>query len=294
MTNTDNFQPLLEKSITSREEYFSYVKALYEEWKSYRLQARTEKYFQTCEKLGKYIPQLVPLQPPQFFTGDINFDVAIISLNPHAGTNYEIDTVPFCQSWEEYLMFWTNFSQERYAKCGKASNLISKLSRFDVKLQHFLSGNINEVTSQELAKWNVFHVELFPIASAGFSISGIDEYPCLYLVRMLEVLALKDRQLILVLNAQLSRLLRKAHRLGMLTLEDCRKQTFFIGSKSKKVLRENSVVRLKNGKILNITATPTFACQGYLSNRELAEYSEKIFTAAEKSILIRAIGAAEK
>lgn len=110
---TTPFSELLRKPITEVNGYFEYVKALYEEWR-----ASDGKIYPTFETLHHCFTNLNSKLPPQFFTGDINAKVVMISLNSHAGDDKpgaEIDASPFCQTWEKYLHFWTNFAYERYA-----------------------------------------------------------------------------------------------------------------------------------------------------------------------------------
>ena len=284
------FEKRLFSPIESADDYFACVKALYDEWSD--CTGQEWLYERTCEKLERSIPDLVTRQPPQFFTGDINAEMAMISLNPHINDNVEIDTIPFCGSWKEYRDFWTDFPRRRYGKNGGAANPNIGLSKFDRRVQHFLSGSDREVTADDLAKWNMFHVELFPIGSEDFKsvrAGAIDDYACAYIICMLQALALAKRKLILVLNAQLRKFLRRAAQLKLLDgLEIVGKRSFSIGR--KKVFREDYDVRLMPGQNLKIAAATTFAKKGYLSNAELAEYSKAIFSPEEIKVIKSAVG----
>ena len=285
------FEEKLYSPIRSAEDYFAYVKALYDEWSADAGRERT-LYEMTRERVGRCIPGLVDRQPPQFFTGDIHAEMAMISLNPHANENAEIDTIPFCGSWEDYRSFWVDFPRHRYGENGCAAHTkIARLSYFDRRAQHFLSGCAGEVTAADLAKWNMFHIELFPIGSSDFKsvkVGAIDEYACQYILRMLEALVLTERKLIVALNAQLLKFLKRAKKLNMLTGLTVRDKSFSIGEKT--VLREDYVVKLATGKTLKIAAAKTFAKRGYLSNAELAVYAKKIFSPEEIKTIRSAVG----
>lgn len=278
--------------IRSADDYFAYVEALYDEWRGNTGRKRGP-YAMTCARLGECIPGLVDRQPPQFFAGDINAEMAMISLNPHANENVEVDTVPFCGSWEDYRGFWSDFPRRRYGGNGCAADPhIRGLSRFDRRVQHFLSGSAGEVTAADLAKWNIFHIELFPIGSSDFRsvrAGAIDEYACRYIIRMLEALALTERKLIVALNAQLKKFLDRAKKLDMLDGLTVHRQSFSIGG--KKVWREDYDLKLATGETLEIAAARTFARRGYLSDAELAEYAKAIFGRDEISVIKDAIGA---
>lgn len=285
--NTSNFEKLLKTPIHNEDGYLQYVRALYEEWNS----QNGETGYPTHRKMSNCIVGLRTDLPPQFFTGDIRSPFVIISLNPHAdadGRKTEIYAAKHCQTWEDYLNFWTNFSHKRYAQDGVPRSPDGGLSYFDCKLHRFLSGSTAEVTSEDLSRWNMFHVELFPIASPSFDVRHIDESLFPYILRMLEVIALYPRTLVLVLNRKLERLLRKMQRAGMLKLEDFSSLPITISGKKTRAYRQMYTVML-NYTHVKIVAAKTFAMQGF-DGEHLISYSQKCFSDEERVAISQAIG----
>ena len=282
-----SFSELLRKPITEVHGYFEYVKALYEEW-----HACDGKGYPTFETLHNCFPNLNSKLPPQFFTGDINSKVVMISLNSHAGDDKpgtEIDATPFCRTWENYLHFWTNFAYERYAPKGCAAHLIEGVSNFDRKLHRFLNGNAGDVAHSDLARWDIFHVELCPIPSTQFTINaaGMD---CLenYLLRSLEAVAATSRLLVLVLNNPVCRMLKRLAKKKVISIDQQEKP---LGKVSTRLdgRRIDYKVSLDEKRSVNIVAIPTFANQA-LNGVLLETYNHLAFTDKERTIIRKAIG----
>lgn len=282
-----SFAETLRRPITEVQEYFEYVKALYEEWHTC-----DGRGYPTFETLHRCFTNLNARLPPQFFTGDINAKVVIISLNSHAGDDRpgaEIDASPFCQTWENYLHFWTNFTYERYDSKGCVAHLIEGISNFDRKLHRFLKGNAGEVTSRDLASWNVFHMELCPIPSTQFTIdaAGID---CLenYLLRSIDAVATKSRSLVLVLNNPVCRMLERLAKKKTIGIERKERQLGKVSTRLKG-RRIDYKVFLDGKRSVDIVAVPTFACQA-LNGALLETYNLLAFTDKERAIIRKALG----
>jgi hypothetical protein len=305
--NKPSFEELLKKSIHCEKEYFEYVKALYDEWNMW---IKTKENYPSFEELKKFMPELNPDLPPQFFTGDIQSNVVMISLNGHAGDkkkDSEVDATGYCKTWDDYLKFWINFVNNRYALNGSA-NVIQKLSNFDEDLHHFLSGNNSKITSNDLLKWNFFHMELCPFLSNKYSVvkASARQKMMNYLLRVLEAIALHKRDLILVLNGQvcaiLDQFIIKKHKKKNKNFEEDlqviekneRSDNLIKKNKEKtssKVKRIDYTVKLMNlgEKTLKIIAVPTFAGQS-LAGDLLVEYNKFAFTDEEREIINKAIG----
>ena len=201
-----SFEKLLENPIQTENDYFDYVEALYNEWHE-----RVIKY-PTFKSMLKCFGSLNPDLPPQFFTGNIKSKVVVISLNGHAGDQCsEIDATEHCKTWREYKKFWTNFVTKRYKeyKIGPNTQKERPVSSFDAKLHQFLSGKNDKVNSEKLAQWDFFHMELCPFLSRSYPASCNIDMMKPYLLRVLDAIALKKRDLILVLNRQICRILDK-------------------------------------------------------------------------------------
>lgn len=279
------FETLLNIPIRNEKDFFQYVRALYEEWCT-----RSKAEYSTLRKLEQKLSGLSAELPPQFFTGDIHSPVVVISLNPHAdikGRKSEIRAADYCKNWQEYLDFWTDFPRRRYA--GDARSKDGLLSKFDCRLHRFLRGDVSGVTGDDLAQWNMFHMELFPIASSSFTTKDVDAdlYP--FILRSLEAISLFPRDLVLVLNRQLPTLLKRMARNSEIELTEKPESPVQIQGRKSKGARLDYTVKLPNGSCISIVGAPTFAAQGF-DGSSLADYSKKLFLPAEHTILQKALG----
>lgn len=296
------FEELLNKPIQSEDDYFDYVKALYDEWHD-----RDVNNYPAFNKLNTDMKILERDLPPQFFTGDIKSSVVMISLNGHSGEQRsEIDATTHCDTWEEYKDYWINFVMKRYGDNSKYKD--NPVSNFDAKLHHFLTGSNAEVASEDLAKWNFFHMELCPFLSSRYSVVKASTYNKLtnYLLRLLEVIALYKREQIIVLNGQICQLLdrfipKKRHTKKSeyineeLQVIKNNERSFHLTKKNNektrfKAKRIDYTVKLKNlgEKTLNIVAVSTFAHRA-MAGELFVEYNQKAFTDEEREIIADAI-----
>ena len=302
-TPASKFEELLKKPIKSADDYFDYVKALYDEWHD-----RDVNNYPAFNKLNTDMKILGRDLPPQFFTGDIKSSVVMISLNGHSGgQRSEIDATTHCDTWEEYKKYWINFVMKRYGDNSKYKD--NPVSKFDAKLHHFLSGSNAEVASEDLAKWNFFHMELCPFLSSSYPVVKVSAYNKLtnYLLRLLEVVALYKREQVIVLNRQVCQFLdrftpekrhtKKSEYINKdLQVIKNNERSFHLTKKCNektrfKAKRIDYTVKLKNlgEKTLNIVAVPTFASQG-MAGDLLVEYNQEVFSVKERKILVAAIG----
>ncbi len=279
-------------------EYFNYVEALYDEWCNRIVNYPTFKNMLKC--FGSINPDL----PPQFFTGDIESDVVMISLNGHAGDkkkDSEIDATIFCKTFVEYFDFWEEFAKNRYSPNGKA-NIINQVSYFDQKLHCFISGNTEKAKSEDLAEWNFFHMELCPFLSSSYhSIKKpAQEIMKKFLFRVLDAIALYPRKRILVLNRQVCKILDKLpmkdnndnypeqskdvkelwiqkQRLESkpITFNNYKIKAFRIDYKIQHIILDGEAFK-ENDSPLDIIAVPTFAKQS-MAGKILIEYGQKAF-----------------
>ena len=288
MSRQPSFEKLLDTPIRDEKGYFQYVKALYEEWRD-----RRNSGYPTLKRLNRRMDELSAEIPPQFFTGNIHSPVVIISLNPHAdrnGGNTEITAADYCQSWEDYRDFWTRFPEHRYAENGMARREDGRLSNFDRKLHRFLSRNAAEVTSNELARWNLFHLELFPIASPGFNNTrNMDDILFPFVLRSLEAVSLYERDLILFLNRQLGDIIRRMARENVLVLEKENIPEIKVEGRRTRCFRLDLHVKLPNGARMKIIGAPTFATQGF-DGAPLANYGMNFFAKNEWNAIEKALG----
>ena len=292
------FEELLNKPIKSEKDYFDYVEALYDEWHD-----RDVNNYPAFNKLNTDMEKLERDLPPQFFTGDIKSRVVMISLNGHAGEQRsEIDATNHCNTWEEYKDYWINFVMKRYGDNSKYKD--NPLSSFDTKLHHFLSGSNAEVGSEDLAKWNFFHMELCPFLSSSYPVVKASAYKTLtnYLLRVLEVIALYKRDQIIVLNGQVCNLLdRFAQKMkhtkkieylnGDLQVIKNNESNFYLIKKNKentsfRARRIDYTVKLMNygEEPLKIIAVPTFAHKA-MAGDLFVQYNQKAFTDEEREII---------
>ena len=292
MSRQPSFEELLNIPIRDEKGYFQYVKALYEEWRD-----RRNSGYPTLKRLNRRMDKLSAEIPPQFFTGNIHSPVVIISLNPHAdrnGGNTEITAADYCQSWEDYRDFWTRFPEHRYAENGMARREDGRLSNFDRKLHRFLSRNAAEVTSNELARWNLFHLELFPIASPGFNNTrNMDDILFPFVLRSLEAVSLYERDLILFLNRQLGDIIRRMARNDCLEIKGEKVSKIEVKNRKSRCFRREFHVKLSNGACMKIIGAPTFAAQGF-DGSSLAEYGMKFFAENERKAIRKSLGIEDK
>lgn len=270
-----SFNQLLQTPITSEASYFDYVRALYEEWKD-----RDNNGYPTFKRLSWYFENLDSKVPPHFFTGSIEAPVVIISLNSHSGekNDREIDMKDYCETWDDYKKFFTNFPSIRYSK--KVAETVSFLSNFDCKLHRFLSGDAAKPTREALAKWNIFHVELCPIASSSFELKRPDSYICNYLLRTLEAIALYPRSLVLVINNRVCLLLDKMEKQGFLKLEKEASELTPPGG-GIMLRRIDYSITLSGIAPIRIVAAPSYAYQS-ISHENLIAYGKWIVPNAVK------------
>ena len=272
------YEELQHKEIRNKDDYFEYVRAAYEEW---RKGGRNDN-------------------PPQFFTGDIDADMAVISLNPHADpqtegktkrARREIDYRPYCETWDDTLYFFLHFCQERYE--GRASKLIKGLSTFDRRVHQFLGGQ-RKPTHDDLAKWRIFHVEISSKATPNYKPEEGKQALCLSLLCALEAISVKDRSLILLLNNEGCGLIEKMNRWGWLKAEkvgkEQRYEIILNNGKLKVAKRLDYHITLRNGKSFHIVATPTFAQKFVMSIEFMQRYYDAAFTDEEKKILAAGLG----
>ena len=305
--------------------YYDYVKSLYYEWMLWRYlyEKLIKKWYSSFLTLKKNMPELNPLLPPQFFTGNIESSVVVISLNGHAGDqSSEIDATQYCKTWAEYKDFWTNFVTKRYKdyKIDPNTEKERSVSRFDEKLHHFIIGKKVEVNSEVLAKWKLFHIELCPFLSSSYSSScKLDELKP-YLLRALDAIALKKRKLILVLNREVCKILdslpciddyqknviqesdeiwvrvrpkkRSKNQYPKENMCNWRKNMtpMKINYKIQRMIRKGKSFKASTKKLdtFTITALPTFA-HHYMDNDYLEKYNHFALTGKERFILKMAI-----
>ena len=272
----NTYQELLCKSIACKQDYLDYVRSGFEEW------ARGSR----------------KNNPPQFFTGDINSKLAVISLNPHSGEaspNSEIDYRSYCVSWEKYLSFFSNFCFERYAPCGCAANVINRLSNFDKELHCFFGGK--RVPRQEdLAKWKIFHVEIFHIETTKYTCPPNERSQrCLSLLRALEAISLFERSMVVLLNRDGCNLIETMNRNGIIraTLEKDSKYPIIPnkGKPERNARRIDYGITLPNRRFIKLVATPSFPLKQVGNRFDFMErYYQNAFSDEEKKLLAQGLG----
>lgn len=272
--------------INKDQDYIDYVKAAYEEW----------------EQMGKIG------NPPQFFTGSMESNLAVISLNPHAGNaqkNSEIDYNRAMEqhgkewSWDVYYQFYSNFCQERYGDGGIAADQITGLSKFDRELHCFFSGN-KHPTRQDLAKWKIFHVEISYKETPNYKPQQAEkESNCLALLRALEAISLKERSMIILLNNYGCNLIDSRKFQKKLNFNVQREDN---GALKYKIIprngeltgfaqRKDYSINLPNGRCIKLVVTPTFPLKQVGNRFDFTErYYNNAFTDEEKNKLAQGLG----
>lgn len=292
------FDNLLNKQIDDEKTYFKFVKACYEEWKKRQF---NNSYHNRITRYNMVLGNLYEDTCPQFFTGKINSQVVVVSLNPkHDPKNTrEFNVNPLVASWEEYLNFWTNFPRERYSDNGviRTKKLFSenRLSHFDVKLDMFLRG---EKTSDKrklrnrLSQWNFFHIELCPFPSQYFQLLNLTNELALYLLRSLEAISLFDRKLIIIPNKPTINVLRYLVSNKQIVLKEDKSIRsihcdWYNQKKEHKEFdtdRRKLTVELKNKKQISLDLAPSFNIN-WMNGQPMLQYSNQFFSLDEKKIL---------
>ncbi len=277
------FKELLHKVIRTKQDYLDYVRAGYEEW--------------ACGDRHN--------NPPQFFTGSIESELAVISLNEHTGDAKPKNEVTYTDiihkdkwNWDVYYQFYSNFCHERYDEDGRAAHQIPGLSNFDRELHCFFSGNLDP-QKEDLARWKIFHAEISHIGTTNYNRPQEEtEDRCLSLLRTLEAISIKKRSLIVLLNREGCILIKKMNRKGMLKAEHIveNDKRFSINPNNDNLARRNAEridynLTLPNGNSINLIATPTFPLR-QVGNRFafMQRYYQYAFTQEEKKILAAGLG----
>lgn len=275
-----SFKELLEKTITSEDDYLSYVKAAFDDWKN--------KNYSSAEELAKYIENLNTKSEPHFFYGRLDSDFVILALNPHSDEKKPGSEVKGeAGNWDEYLKLATDFNKERYLSSGSLYKKVP--SHFDKKCLSFLNkqsySNDDEVNAK-LAESHNLQIELCPFSSPSFSVKKdankkeLDAILEKYLLRTLEVINIHKRKWVLVLNSQTCNILDKLskHNKEGFSIQKESSEQFFLTKKDGKETKKKAKkivykVSVNGSEAFKIIAAPTFANQS-IGNALAADYGK--------------------